>query len=341
MSQEIVTIDESQMLSKILELPEQFEKAWTTLWIKEIAIKAEEIDQVVILGMGGSGVAGALFVELYAEKLKIPVTLWQNYQLPAWVNDKTLVIALSFSGDTEETIDGVKLAIERKCPILAISSGGKLQELSSIHGFTLVKIDYQSSPRAALGWLYGSLLTAMAKLKLIDLTEPGYFQALDELKKAIAHKIFPPKAEELAVTLNNRIPVIMAYPPLSTVAKRWQTQFNENSKTFALAAALPEACHNVIVGTEFPVPEKILVLSLESKYGFSRNNARKKALQKVLEQHEVQTLPLSVQSGSPLSEQLLLIHFGDLLSFYLAGVYGVDPTPIEPIVLLKKELSKL
>ncbi|MEK7171167.1 MAG: bifunctional phosphoglucose/phosphomannose isomerase [Patescibacteria group bacterium] len=341
MSESIIVEDSGKMLEKIMDLPIQLEKSWTNIWTKSLPVTSNNFDKVIIAGMGGSGIAGALLVDLFENKLTRPVSLWADYGLPGWANDKTLLIAVSYSGDTEETIDVVKAAVERKMPVIAVSSGGKLEELSGIHGFPILKIDYQSPPRAAIGCLYGALLTIMAKLELIDLTEKTYFQAVEELKITIQRKSFQSKAEELAVTLNNKVPIILAYSPLVAVAKRYLNQFNENSKTFAVAAAVPEACHNLVVGTDFAVPEKLIVLFLESKYGFSRNIARQKVLEKTFTEKDIPFMPLSVKSGSPLAEQLLFLHFGDLLSFYLAGVYGVDPTPVEAIVQLKGELAKL
>jgi len=339
---QIVVLDEGKMLEKIVEQPAQFEKAWTTLWIKEPPVKAEGVKNLILVGMGGSGVANELVIDLFgATGGAVPITAWHDYQLPSWVNESTLVIATSYSGETEETLDAVRLACERKAKIVAISKGGKLEELSKINGFPLLKIDYDGPPRTAIGHLYGSLLTVLAKLELINLTEKAYFQALDELKKTIFQKAFPQKAEDLAISLNNKVPLILAYPPLAAIAGRWQNQFNENSKTLAIRASLPEAGHNLVAGLEFPIPEKLTALLLESKYGFSRNIAHKKALQKVFSDKEISFIPLSVRSSSALAEQLLLIHFGDLLSFYLAGVYGVDPTPIEAIDKLKEEMAKL
>jgi len=336
-----VVVDEQKMFDRMIDLPNQLEKAWTNLWIKSLPIKTNEIKTIIIAGMGGSGIAGQLVAELFADKCARPIITWADYGLPSWADETTLLIAVSCSGETEETLDATRQAIERKMPIIGVTTGGKLEELAGISGFPVVKFDYVGSPRAAVGWLYGSLLTILAKLQVIDLNEKAYFQALDELKTTVAQKQFLAKAEELAVTINNKIPAILAHAPLVAVAKRYQNQLNENSKTFAMAAGLPEACHNFIVGLDFAVPEKLIVLFLESKYGFSRNVARKKILEKWFEQKDIPFVPLSVKSGSPLAEQFLFIFFGDLLSFYLAGVYGVDPTPIEAIVFLKAELNKL
>lgn len=327
------------MLDKIHDWPVQLEKAWASLWTKDLDIATDKIDHILIIGMGGSGVAGALAKELFANS-PTPISTWADYGLPGWVNDKTLVIAVSYSGNTEETLDGAKKAVEKKCPIVAITSGGKLAELAETHKFPHVKIDYESPPRAAIGWLYGLLLTLLTKLKLVEMTEKQYFAALEELKQVVTQNLFPVKAEDLAITLNNKVPVIVASAPLGSVAARWKTQFNENSKTFALSAPFPELCHNFLVGLDFAIPEKLSILCLSSRYAFSRNTLREKVVKDWLTKKNIPFTPLTMQSGSPLAEQWLFLYFGDLLSCYLAGVYGVDPTPIEPIVFLKEQLEK-
>lgn len=338
---QIVVEDTQKMLEKIMDLPNQLEKGWTTNWTKNLPMKAGDFDNVIICGMGASGVVGRLLVDLYGGSVSVPIVTWADYGLPGWANNRTLLIVVSYSGDTEEELDNIRVALERKMSIVAISSGGKVAKSAEIHAYPILQFNYDSQPRAAIGYQFGSLLTLVTKLGLITLTEKSYFQAVEELQKTIAQKHFPNKAEDLAVTLNNKVPLILAYSPLAAVASRYRSQLNENSKTFALSAALPEASHNIIVGTEFAVPEKLQVLILESKYGFSRNAAHKNPLEKVFNQRDIPLVPLSVKSGSALAEQLLFIHFGDLLSYYLAGVYGVDPTPVEAIETLKSEMAKL
>lgn len=336
---EIIVLDEQKMLDHINDLPNQLEKAWTKLWIKNLDLDTNGIDHILIAGMGGSGIAGKLAKELFLSS-PLPIDVWADYQLPGWVNNKTLFIAISYSGDTEETADATKTALERKAKVVAITKGGKLEELSKIHGFPLITIDYESSPREAVGWLYGSLLTLLTKQKLVPFKEDNYFEALKEFNEAVAQGKMAEKAEELVLSLSNKVPLVLTQPPLVAVARRWITQLNENSKTFAATAVLPELCHNTIVGLDFSIPEKLTVLFLESNFAFSRNNFRKRVIQKVFEQKEIPFIPLSVRSASPLAEQWLFIYFGDLLSYYLAGVYGVDPSPIESIDFLKDELKK-
>lgn len=340
MAEQIVVLDEGQMEQKIREFPDQLEKAWTTLWTKDVPHWEGKISHVVICGMGGSGIAGKLAKELFADQA-IHIETWSDYGLPAWVNAETLVIGVSHSGDTEETVDAVKAAIEKKLSVMVISTGGKLQELSQIHGFPVVSYNYPFAPRLAIGYLYGSLITLLTKLKLVNFLETQYFQALEELRKVATDTKFTDKAEELAISLNNKVPLIVSSVPLTAVAVRWVTQLNENSKTFAVAATVPELCHNTVVGVDYSIPEKLSILILESKYAFSRNVARQKIIEKLFSSKEIAAVPLSVASNSFLAEQWLLLQFGDWLSFYLAGVYGVDPTPVESITFLKEELKKV
>ncbi len=340
MSEQIVVLDEGKMEEKIREFPDQLEKAWTTLWTKDVPHWEGKISHIVICGMGGSGIAGKLAKELFADQA-IHIETWADYGLPTWVNTETLVIGVSHSGDTEETVDAVKSAVEKKIPVVVITTGGKLQELSQIHAFPIVIYQDAAAPRAAIGWLYGSLITLLTKMKLVNFLETQYFQALEELRKVGTDTKFTDKAEELAISLNNKVPMIAASAPLTAVADRWVSQLNENSKTFATSADFPELCHNTIVGVDYAVPEKLSVLVLESKYAFSRNIARGKIIEKLFLNKEISAVPLSVASNSQLAEQWLLLHFGDWLSFYLAGVYGVDPTPVESITFLKEELKKV
>lgn len=339
MSEQIIVLDEQKMLEKIQDLPHQLEKAWTSNWTKDIALP-DKFEKVLIAGMGGSGIAGALAQELFAEQ-QTPIFTWADYNLPAWADEKTLFVAVSFSGDTEETVSSVKAAVEKKIPTVLITSGGKLEELAQGHHLPLVKIDYDSAPRAAIGCLYASLLVVLAKTKKFSFKEDDLFRAIEELKASVSKKAFLPKAEELAMSLNNKFPLIIAAPPLLAVARRFMSQLNENSNTAAMTAALPELCHNLISGLDFAIPEKMTVLLMESAHAFSRNLARGKIVEKIFESKQIPFTPLSVRSSSQLGEQLLLLHFADLVSYYLAGVYGIDPTPIPEIATLKAALKKI
>lgn len=337
--EEIVVQDPQDVLKRIQEQPIQYEKAWTGLWTQTLPLKSELIKRVLILGMGGSGVAGQLVRELPLTG-NISIDTWADYQLPNWVEASTLVVAVSYSGETEETLDALNFALKKKAQVVAVTTGGKLAQIGKKKGFAVLRFTYPSAPREAIGFLYGLVITLLAKLSVVKVQEKDYFDALGELQQAVKDKDFREKAEKLSVLLANKIPVIISSAPLTGVTKRWANQFNENSNTFAAAFSLPEISHNFVAGLDYPNPEKLAVFLLKSGYAFSRNTTRDKLLEEVLVKKEIQTTPLELTSRSILAEQWLFIYFGDLLSYYLAGVNGVDPSAIEPIQFLKSELKK-
>lgn len=339
MSEQIVVLDEKKMIDRINDLPNQLEKAWANIWTRDISITGDNVDHILIAGMGGSGIAGALAEEIFIDS-PVPIDVWADYGLPGYVNDKTLFITVSFSGETEETLDATKAAIDKGAKVIVITKGGKLTELATQHNLPVVTIDYDSSPREALGWLYGSILTVLTKIKIGNLNEEKYFAALTELKNVVKSQKFPVHAQELALAIANKVPMIITQSPLSAVAKRWVIQLNENSKTFAVNPVLPELCHNTLVGLDFTIAEKIHALFLDSTYAFSRNTLRKNIIKKIFDQKDIPFTPLSITSHSVLAEQWLFIYLGDLVSYFLAGVNGVDPSPVDSINLLKEELKK-
>ncbi|MEK7548408.1 MAG: SIS domain-containing protein [Patescibacteria group bacterium] len=341
MTDRIVVLDKEKMLEAIQSWPDQLEAAWSSHWTKDPPIIPSGIEQVLICGLGGSGIAGELLKE-FGEGISPRIILtWADYRLPHWVNQKTLVVLVSYSGDTEEVIDAAKLALAKKIPTIALTGGGKLAALLEENDRPVLKIDFKGAPRTSLGSQYGLLLVLAAKLDLLPVSEKEFFLALKEFSQVVREKAFFSKAQNLALTLNNKVPVILAHRPLTAVARRWQTQLNENSKTFGLAADLPEAGHNFIVGLDFAVTEKLAIFYLESAYGFSRNLARRKLLGELLLAKGIGVTPIAVETSHLLSEQWLMIYFGDLLSYFLAGVYGIDPSPVEIIEQLKTKLAKL
>jgi len=339
MMTEVVVQDKGKMLEKIQALPKQFIDSWTSLWTKDLPWKKEGIKKVVIAGMGGSGVVGRLACDLFQADSELIFSLLSDYNLPAWVSGDTLVIVVSYSGNTEEMLSVASQCKARKARLVVITSGGKLLEHLESPGY--LAVDYHSQPRLAIGWLYGLLLVLLSKMKLVNLSEAKYMAAVEELETVVKNKTFLEKAEMLAVNLSNRIPIIVGYPPQSAVAYRWQTDINENAKTTAFSATIPEFCHNLLAGLDFPSMEKLALVLIESKYAFSRNVARGKVLENLASKRGLTLFPISVRSGSALAEQMLYLYFGELFSYYLAGINGIDPSPIEVIETFKKDLVRL
>jgi len=351
---DVVVLDEHHIIDQIKQLPLQLQTAWYTAMKKDFK-PPEGITQIVIAGMGGSGIAGHLAADLTRDKLPYPIIIWSDYEAPRFIGKSTIFIAVSYSGETEEIIDATKAALASNASIYIISGPGKLADLAVKEQLPIVGIGNDGiPPRCALGSIYGSLLAVLSQLispnvennlEAIESSAPSIIdcdnitQSVRELEKVIDSRDFTDKAEQIAVRLTNRLPLILTNWPLLSVAKRFVNQLNENSNTFACLAEVPEFCHNGINGLDFFVSEKLLIFYLESKFAFSRNSRRKVIIEEICQQKNISYLPLSVKSGSILAEQLLFIYFTDLVSYFLAGINGIDPYDIDSINQIKEKLK--
>ena len=217
-----------------------------------------DVDKVVILGMGGSAIGGDLLRGLTAALSRPLVLVHRDYDLPAWVDDRTLVIGASYSGNTEETISGFTQALKKDCKKLVISTGGRLTELARENGVPVFVIEHASPPRAALGY---SLLPLLAIMQSLGFTSAesadvdGMVRALETLGARAGRKTAQSSAtrpRQLAARLHGRIAVIYGAGILTDVARRWKTQINENSKQWAFFETLPELNHNAVLGYRYP-----------------------------------------------------------------------------------------
>jgi len=341
--------DTSDMLKHVEALPEQLSGAWQNA--QEQALDpalGKDLRQIVICGMGGSAISGDLLRALVADTLTVPVMVSRGYGLPAYAyGPETLVITLSHSGGTEETLSAAQTAIERRARLMAITTGGTLATLVEEAGGAVLRYAYDSPPRAALGWLYGSLLGGMQHLGLIDVDE-AIQETLDLLRKTretitptIKASLNP--AKRTAGQMMGRIPVMWGGGVLEPVARRWKTQINENAKVPAYYEEMPELCHNSVVGTEVPrkaLEQMIIVQLVARRHDHPRVVIRQKATTKLLLQEAIFVDRVSAAGQSPLASQLSLAQLGDYVSYYLAMGYQMDPTPIPQIDMLKEELAK-
>ncbi len=344
------SIDPQQMLSHIDALPEQLESAWARAQTLNLPAAYTRAEQVMICGMGGSAISGDLLAALAAPSCHLPIQVVRDYDLPPYAaGSHTLVIALSHSGTTEETLSAAQQAAERSTLLLAITTGGQLAPLVERSGGVVWKYEYDSQPRAALGWLYGLLLGAAARLNLAPDLAAGVEEAIAQMRRdreiwTASSRATRNSAKRIAGQLMDRIPVIWAAGLLAPVARRWKTQLNENAKTSAYFEVLPELNHNAVVGIIAP-PElidrhRIQVVQLVSPdYDHPRVALRHVVTEKLLREAGVIAEVIQARGRSRLAQQMNLIQYGDYISYYLAMAYGVDPTPIPPIAMLKQKLA--
>ena len=340
-------LDPENMLGYIDALPEDLSKAWQLG--KQLSLPAyQQIERVVIAGMGGSAIGGDLLAAYLADQLTIPVVSHRNYDLPAWAKGKnTLVICSSHSGNTEETLSSFNKALQEDCSLLVLCTGGRLQAEATKKGVPLWTFAHTGQPRTAIPYSFGLLLALFCRLGLAKVDEAEIEDAIAVMRTArikltASAELAANPAKRIAGQLINRNVLVMAAGELEVVARRWKTQINELAKAWACFEGLPEANHNTLAGLDFPVQlfEHTSVLFLRSKIDHPRNALRLDATQQAYLIAGAAVDAIWGQGNSRLAQMWSLLQFGDYVAYYLALFYGVDPTPVEALTRLKQTLAE-
>ncbi|MBN2463777.1 MAG: bifunctional phosphoglucose/phosphomannose isomerase [Dehalococcoidia bacterium] len=340
-------LDPANMLEHIHGLPRQCRAAWRKAKDFKLPEDYTDIDKVVVLGMGGSAIGGDLVRSLLASKSQPIVFVNRDYALPAFVDERTLVIASSYSGNTEETLSAFSQALKKNCKKLAITTGGKLKALAEDAGVPVFSIDLVSQPRAALGYSFIPLIAFLQKLDFfedktaeVEAMVKDLEKLLGELKETVPAS--SNRAKQLSVRLQGKVAVIYGAGTLSEVARRWKTQINENSKSWAFYDVFSELNHNAVVGYQFPteLASKIYVILLHCPSLHPRILTRYQVTSEILKQNDISHEAVDSQGDSPLSQMMSLAYLGDWVSYYLAILNETDPTPVKAIDYLKKRLSQ-
>ncbi len=299
---------------------------------------------VVVVGMGGSGMCGDLLATLADSTSPVPVVVHKDYGLPKWVGRTTLVVAVSYSGETEETLDAAREALRRDLPLAVMTRGGALAQLAMEHGVPLVQVQGPKMlPRAALPFMVTPLLQLGATLGLVP--DPRGSTAALHLR-SLAAQLGPSvpfesnPAKQLAGKLLHATAAIYGHGPMATVAQRWRAQLNENAKVFARDLCLPEMNHNDLV--PWPVDKGAAgqhVVLLRHQHESERVKLRFVVTEELGWCHAAGITQVGPFEGDPLAALLGAIFYGDLVSVYLAGLRGVDPSPVEAIAALKGRLG--
>jgi len=340
-------LDPSGMRERIRELPQQCLKAWQQALDFKLPSNYSRVNKVVILGMGGSAIGGDLLSSLASLESKTSITVSRDYNMPAFVDAKTLLIASSYSGMTEETLSAFGQALQTPAKKLVITTGGKLQEMAEQNNIPFLTIDYKSPPRAALAHSFIPLLGICQKLGIVsdkskDIAEME--RVLKNMQDSIDENC-PLKsnpAKQLAKKLHRHLVVIYGAGFVATAAQRWKTQINENSKAWAYYEILPELNHNAVVGYEFPaeLAQGIFVVFLRSPRLHPRTLLRYKLTAEMLSRRKVSHETIEARGKGALAQMMSLVYFGDWVSYYLAVLYETDPYPVKIIDFLKKRLSE-
>ena len=273
------------------------------------------------------------------------MSVHRDYGLPAFVGPDSLVIASSYSGNTEETLSAFEAARVRGAKVLALTTGGKLAELARAAGFPVVAFTYKARPRATLGYSLGLVLGTLAKLGLVRDLSDDIDLALADLAKIgerVDEKARTNDAKKLARELYGRIIVAYGAGVMGILARRVKGQWNENAKNWSAYDVMSELNHNAVVG--FPNPpiakEALTVLLLRSDRDNPRHKIRFDVTRELLDRAQIPHRTLQFAGRNMLSEALQMVLFTDYVSFYLALLNGADPSPNDSIDYLKDRLAK-
>jgi glucose/mannose-6-phosphate isomerase len=343
-------IDRGDFAVQIRQFPEQLEQGWRVA--DQVFLpkwRAGDFSNIVVSGMGGSAIAAELVGSMLNYRLKIPFQIVRHYLLPDSVNPRTLFIASSYSGNTEETLSAYRQARRKSAKMISICSGGKLAELSHKDKIAVIKIPGGLAPRSALGYSLTAILNVFSRLGFLKNAEREIFSSAKFLRQ-YQRKFLPEVhssrnlAKMIAARLYQKIPIIYAGQDyFSAVALRWKQQVCENAKTLAFCHAFPEFNHNELVGWGKieKIKGKLKVIILKDRVDHKKVKARMRIVSQMLKEKEVEVLGLESSGSTLFSRMLSLIHLGDWASYYLAILNQVDPLPVRIIDLLKQRLAKV
>ncbi|AKD02682.1 bifunctional phosphoglucose/phosphomannose isomerase [Pontibacter korlensis] len=308
-----------------------------------VTFSGPKYKNVVIAGMGSSGIGGSIIKSYVADKLSVPLLLSNGYNIPAFIGPSTLFIASSFSGNTEETISAVREAMEAEASVCFVTSGGELLRIAQENSMPHIVIpDDSGQPRASLGYSLVQQLYLLYYAELLDDTfKVELAQSINLLEEQIGS--IKVQASALASTFRGKLPVLYASDLFEPVAVRLQHQLNENAKQLAHVNVFPEMNHNEIMGWQYPEKlfEQLVVLYIRTSYDHQRVKLRMDLSKAIFERKEQSVMEIEAVGATFMEQVLYLVHLFDWVSVYLAELNKVDPETIDNINYLKGELSKV
>jgi glucose/mannose-6-phosphate isomerase len=339
-------LDTQGMWEATASLPEQVEQAVKASADLEGLPRREGIENVVVLGMGGSGIAGDILLAVAGPFMAVPVVVVKSYTLPAFVSDGSLVFAVSFSGNTEETIEAASEAAVQGARLVAVTSGGELGKLATSWGSPIVPVpDTIPQPRAALGAMAIPPLAVLEQVGLFPGAGQWISLAVEQLKRRRDALVKPgSEAEELARRIGRTLPLFHSSGAAGTAAaQRWKTQVNENAKAPAFWSVQPELCHNEIAGwgQHGDITRQVLTLvKLRHDNEHPQVMRRYELVDDLVREVVASIEEVWAHGDGDLAQLLDLILLGDFVSLHLAYQEGIDPGPVDALVELKQRLHE-
>lgn len=344
-------LDTLNSLGSIEQLGSQVQHVWEVSRNLHFDESYKDIDNVVVAGMGGSILGTHVIQTVFKDELKLPVMIVPDYEMPSYVNQRTLVIASSYSGTTEETLAAIKDAQAKGAKIAGITSGGPLATFLRENNYPAVIFEPtynpSNSPRMALGYSVFGQMALFAQAGLLKIEESEYQAVMETIAQFhMQYSIQVPQesnaAKVLAYEMIDRIPVITAAEHLEGVSHVLANQLNESGKNYSEYRVIPELNHHLMEGLQFPqsAHEVLLFVTIHSDLYLRSNAARLDLTQEVLDQNKVEYRMHKISSQSKLQQAFEFLLFGTYTAFYLALLNNQNPTPNPWVDWFKEQLKK-
>lgn len=347
---QIQKLDRGNILSSIEHLPEQISQAWKDTKYLSLPESYSNCQNIVVAGMGGSGLGGRIVHHLEAEKLRVPIEVVTSYKLPNYVNKDTLLILSSYSGNTEETISAAYDGIGKNACVVGIATGGKLAEILKKENLPIYIIEPRNNPsgqpRMGLGYSITGIFGILDKCKLLNIGDEDMGEIVDCAEKfvreyGVRNHTSKNPAKKMAEKLVRKIPVLMSSEHLVGVTHAFKNQLNENAKVFSVHFPISEANHHLMDALKFPnkAREILHFVFLESKNYYSRFTKIYSITEDVVKKNGYGYEVYRTLSKKKAEEVFEILVFGSYVSFYSAMLHGIDPTPIPWVDFFKEELK--
>ncbi|HEY3288611.1 MAG TPA: bifunctional phosphoglucose/phosphomannose isomerase [Anaerolineae bacterium] len=340
------SIDLSQMHLRFALLGAQAQQAYAAGKLFAESLPPIDYKRIYIAAMGGSAMGAALVLSAYAAQIHVPVVLWRQYDLPPGAaGPDTLVIAVSKSGDTEETISAFEAAMKLGCKIVVMTTGGALEHRATAAHIPLFHFTFDFTPREAIGWLTFPLISLLSRLGVIanpqkDVDETIALLNSNAARFGIDSPAIRNPAKRIAGQVVHRLPIIYGSPLLAAAAQRWKSVLNENAKMMAAWDEVPELNHNSVVGYEQPEDlwRKAIVIQLRSSMDHPRVSERFDVTTRLMLEAGINQDTIRAQGRSALAQVMSTVQYGDWVSYYAAIMTGIDPSPTTALDWIKAEL---
>ncbi|MTI79668.1 MAG: bifunctional phosphoglucose/phosphomannose isomerase [Firmicutes bacterium] len=343
-------LDSENVLDLTVNYHQQFA---TGLRLAEEQFKPNElekdIDKIVVFGTGGgSAASGYLLKSFLFDKCKLPVLVYQGYDVPEFIDEKTLIFVTSYSGNTEETLSAYQKALAKSPYCVIISTGGKISETARQNQHPVIEIPTGIAPRAALGYIVIPMLVVLEKLRLIPSVRNQIKETISLLKE-LSTQYAPDVplegnlAKQTAQKLHGKIPLVYGTLELmEAVAWRWKRQLGENSKALAFFNTIPMLHHDEIVGWDDsnPLTEHFAVIFVSDTADDEKIKKRTQITTEILADRAGEVINVSSRGESELARMFSLVYLGDFVSIYLPMLKNVDPSPVDFIVLFKQKMGQ-